>query len=208
VIVRENADGLVDLAAFARDLGVRNIRFTAFQPYGFTSEAAREDLRPYRDPEFLAALRDQIDRLIAFKRRTGLVGNPEIYLRKVPEFYARGFAIRPFPCVVGYYRIHVGPDGDVRLCGLMPDTRIGNAADLPIGDIWRLPEAQAIRRRLYEGDCLRCWLSCYAEDNMRFFPRTMLAANGGAVRRILGLTRDPFIPRTDWRGRDAPVSVP
>lgn len=188
VILPENLAELVPLSDTAKSLGLSAIRFTAFSPVGFGMTWEKKELEIYQDPAFLSRLKSVIETLIEKKQEHGIISNSVAYLRRVPDYYASGFFYKPATCVVGVYNLLMLPNGDVPVCGFRgPGAVVGNVKTQSVADIWQSPAYQEQRNRIARWECPTCWLSCYAENNLRFYPKTMAASNLAALRRALSL---------------------
>ena len=107
----------------------------------------------------------------------------------IPEYF-QAKHYYPIPCVEGYYKGKIMPNGDLSLCPIMGDKAlIGNLKSDPVKKLWYSKRAGEVRQRIRNKKCPGCWLSCYGEDNLRFAPRYALAANLKAFRRALKLVR-------------------
>jgi len=186
VILQDNLDQLLPLAELALKEKVLAFRVTAFSPVGFAKNWENEELAGYWSPEYLAALKKVISGLIEFKKKHGLISNSVEYLRRIPEYYESKFKYLPMPCVIGYHNIQILPNGDVPVCAFRGrDAIIGNVKKDSIYDLWRSKAASRERNKIRKGDCPTCWLSCYAESNLRFNPGTMIKCNMEAFGRAL-----------------------
>lgn len=186
VILQDNLDQLIALADLARKEKVAAFRVTAFSPVGFGKSWDSGDLEGYWHPEYLNKLRVAVSRLIEFKKKHGIISNSVEYLRRIPEYYESKFQYLPIPCVIGYHNIQILPNGDVPVCAFRGQKAIiGNVRETSIYDLWHSKEAAHERREIRKGNCPSCWMSCYAENSLRFNPRTMVSCNMEVFRRSL-----------------------
>ena len=189
VVLERNLDDLVRLAEFARANHLAGVRFTAFQETGFGKAWPEQELRWFRDPEYLDSLRATVERLIDMKRHGYPILNSTAYLRMIPRSYCEaGFF--PVTCRAPWRRIQVFSDGDVSLCQVMEErAEIGSVRDTALSALWRSTRAGEVRQCVKEQGCGGCWLSCYAETNLRLSTDTAAMVAGDAVRKYLRLRR-------------------
>ena len=161
VLTSDNLPDLVQLQRFCEHNEL-TYRITAFQFEGFNVDhnALREK---YRDASFLDDLADIIARL---KNRP--LNNTATYLDGIRQYYLAD-KFHPLDCMVGYYRIFILPNGEVSLCNMMHgNAAIGDAVTSDLSQLWVSDLAGAVRRQIQKRACPSCWLSCFAEDNLRF----------------------------------------
>lgn len=185
VMTRENVDDWVGLCHFAIERGLAGVRFTAYHDHYFgAGEGAAAGC--YSDPAFLARVAARVEELIALKRRTGIVRNSEPYLRRVADYYRDPRGYFPVPCLQGSNRIEIDAYGNVTLCSFVAEP-LGNLVEQEMEAIWRSDAHRRARDRACRGDCPRCFLSCYAEENLRLSRAGFLPTLGSSVRRALRL---------------------
>lgn len=184
VILDHNLDELLLLIKFAEEMNISSVRFTAYQRF---FQQKNDTWLRLEEPNYLERLREKIDELINIKASHPIIRNSSYYLKRVPDFYAsdRFFPIR---CLVGYLRMDVSETGDVMLCPFMGQT-IGNVFEQKLSDLWFSDKANKIRQKMVKGQCPGCWLSCYAEENIRFTLRYGLQANWDGFRRYINLCK-------------------
>lgn len=187
VLMESNMTDWVALARFALDKGLSGVRFTAHHEAYFKGA---EDAAPatFADPRKIEAAHAEIEKLIALKRETGIVKNSEAYLRQVPAFYAAPRSFFPVPCLQGSNRIEIDVYGNVTLCSFVTEP-LGNLLHQEMEDIWTSERHRRARAAAYAGECPKCFLSCYAEENLRlsrvgFLPT--LANSARRARLLLG----------------------
>lgn len=183
VLMRESLDQWVPLARFAQEAGLAGVRFTAFHQDYFNTD---DKGGGYADPQFLAAAGVQIEALIALKRATGIVKNSEDYLRRVLVYYRDPHAYFPVPCLQGSNRIEVDVYGNVTLCSFVTES-LGNLRYQEMAEIWDSPAHAAAREAAYRGECPRCFLSCYGEENLRLSAVGVVPTLGESLRRAVRL---------------------
>ncbi len=161
VLTKDNLNDLPELQQFCLDNGF-TYRVTAFQFEGFNVDNNR--LRSdYRTGDFLA----ELDKTVAELKELP-VNNSNRYLDSMKCYYTDD-KYHPLNCIVGYYKVFILPDGDVSLCNIMhQDAVAGNVRDNTLREIWYGGKADEIRKRIRRKQCPSCWLSCFAEDNIRF----------------------------------------
>ncbi len=187
VILHSNLDQLLALAELALEEKVKALRFTAFSPVGFGMDWNREGLEYYYSPDFRKKLTTVIEELIRHKRKHRLIANSEEYLIGIIEYMQSGFRNLPVPCVIGYYNLQVLPNGNIPVCGFRGESAVaGNVRGDSIRDIWKSRAYQNERDKIKKGHCPTCWMSCYAENNLRFSLKTMIRTNADALKRSVG----------------------
>lgn len=164
VLTNENLKALPLIQKFAIKHGF-TYRITAFQFQGFNTDN-RKLRKIYQKQIFIDKLRSVIKEISKFP-----VNNTSTYLSAIENYYLQD-KYHPLDCIVGYYKVFILPNGDISLCNIMHNTAIiGNiTSDESLIDIWRGDQAQLIRKRIKNKQCPSCWLSCFAEDNIRFSP--------------------------------------
>ena len=185
VVLDNNVDQLVKLCHFVKSEKIRNIRFTAFSPVGYGKIWEKEELR-ITDPDFLRKLKETIGQLKDFKKQYQTISNSNHYLRRIPEYYESGFNYFPFRCVIGYYNVQIMANGDVPMCPFrMPSSILGNVKYDSLADLWYSDKGRMERLKIKNKSCPTCWLSCFAENNMRFSMECGLPVNHEAFKRAL-----------------------
>lgn len=163
VLINDNLDDLLKLQDFCLENGF-TYRVTAFQFEGFGVDN-RKQREAYREANFLFRLRE-----IANKLSKRPMNNTPFYLEAMANYYAKD-KYHPLNCIVGIYKIFILPSGDVSLCNIMHESAIvGNVNENSLSDIWFSNKANEIRNKIRDKKCPSCWLSCFAEDNIRFSP--------------------------------------
>ncbi len=186
VMMRENLHDWSRIAEFALEKGLAGVRFTAFHASYFNHDPAKAD-SGYGGSDFLAAAEREIQKLIELKRRTGIVKNSEEYLRRVFAYYKDPAHYFPVPCLQGSNRIEVDVYGNVTLCSFMTEP-LGNLVRQEMEEIWMSEQHRRARQDAYDGNCPKCFLSCYAEENLRLSPEGFFQTLGDSAvraRRLL-----------------------
>ncbi len=181
VMMRDNVYDWVNLAQFALDKGLSSVRFTAYHDGYFNPDSDPVESQ-YRDPAFITVVEREIDKLIDLKRRTSIVRNSEAYLRRVTEFYRDPKSYFPVPCLQGSNRIEIDAYGVVTLCSFVTEP-LGNLANQDMEEIWQSELHRRAREDAYQGNCPRCFLSCYAEENLRLSKEGFLPTLGNSIAR-------------------------
>ncbi len=181
VLMEQNLYEWVELARFALDKELAGVRYTAHHDAYFTPDTEAHESR-YADPEFLAVVEREIEKLIELKRTTGIVKNSEAYLRQVTAFYRNPSSYFPVPCLQGSNRIEIDIYGNVNLCSFMTES-LGNLVHQEMEDIWSSEIHRKARNDAFEGHCPKCFLSCYAEENLRLSRGGFLPTLGNSLRR-------------------------
>ncbi len=182
VLTKDNLDDLLQLQQFSHDHGFL-FRVTAFQFEGFggSNTALR---KAYQTPEFLEKLDTVINTLVQAP-----INNTSTYLERIKEYFVRP-QYHPFCCVIGFYSIFIFPNGDIALCNLMrQDAVIGNVRHQSLKDVWYSRRADDVRQKIREKKCLSCWLSCFAEQNIRFTPSMFLKNVGYFGQKAIRLLK-------------------
>jgi Fe-coproporphyrin III synthase len=180
VILDYNLADLVDLIRMGERMGISSVRFTAYQRYFQQDD---EIWRKLGTPGVLEQIRSKMAELVGMRSR--MVRNSSYYLLKVPDFY-KADRFFPVPCKIGFSRMDIDERGFATLCPFMMQP-IGNVFESDPIDLWFSVKAEEVRRKMVEGRCPTCWLSCYAEENIRFTLRHGLRANWEGLRRYARL---------------------
>lgn len=189
VLMEANIDQWLPLAQFAVDKGLSGIRYTAHHDAYFTPEGSQQQ-SIYADAGFQARVEDNIGKLIEIKRATGIVKNSEAYLRQVVEYYRDPHHFFPVPCLQGSNRIEVDVYGNVTLCSFVTDP-LGNLLEQEMEEIWNSEAHRQAREAAYQGQCPKCFLSCYAEENLRLSPSGFLPTLANSAQRAKLLLKTP-----------------
>lgn len=187
VLMRESIDDWLPICHFVQEQELTGIRFTAYHD-GYFHDHDGVVESPYREAVFLKKVRKEINRLLDFKQETGLLNNSRAYLNSIPDYYAHGPDYFPRPCLQGSNRIELDVYGNVTLCSFMTKS-LGNLRTQEMEDIWQSAEHIQARRDAFKGNCPRCYLSCYAEENIRLSPGGFFPSLGESARRAGWLLR-------------------
>lgn len=187
VLMPDNIFEWVNLCNFVVEKGLSSIRFTAYHENYF-NEPDPTRKTGTQDESFISMVEREIDKLIAIKRKTGIIKNSEEYLRSVTSFYRNPSSYFPHPCLQGSNRIEIDVYGNVTLCSFMTNP-LGNLVTQDMEEIWRSEKHRDARAAAYNGNCPKCFLSCYAEENIRLSTTGFLPTLGDSLSRgirILG----------------------
>lgn len=161
VLTRENLDHLLQIQDFCNKNSL-SFRITAFQFRGFGQNNAPLK-KAYRKKEFLDEMSCTLNRIMDQP-----VNNTPLYLESINHYFTKD-KFHPLDCVVGHYKVFILPDGDLLLCNLMRQAaKAGNIREQSLSAIWKSKKARQIRKNIQDKKCPSCWLSCFAEDNIRF----------------------------------------
>lgn len=183
VIRGDNVEEIPKLIAFARKNNLHSFRFTAMQRYGFSKDWSDEQWDKLADTTFILALEKQLQTLIQEIKTSSLISNSRPYLKMIPTYF-KSSHYYPIPCVEGYYKGKIMPNGDLSLCPIMTEKAIvGNLKEVSLKELWYSDKSKQVRKLIKNKKCPGCWLSCYGEDNLRFAPKYAMIANLKALRR-------------------------
>lgn len=185
VLMKENVYEWVSLAEFAVEKGLSGVRYTAYHDAYF-NPSSDPVASEYADSSFQAVVDREIEKLIELKRKTGIVKNSESYLRRVTSFYKDQTGYFPTPCLQGSNRIEINAYGDVTLCSFVNEP-LGNLFHQDMEEIWESEKHRRARDDAFKGNCPKCFLSCYGEENLRLSSGEFLPTLGNSVQRGLQL---------------------
>lgn len=185
VLMKRNMHDWVNLAQFAYDNKLSGIRYTAHHEAYFSMEIGERDSCS-TNQETLQAMEREIEKIISFKRKTGIVKNSESYLRCVPNFYRAPQQYFPFSCLQGSNRIEIDVLGNVTLCSFVTKS-LGNLVQHEMEDIWNSAAHRRARDDAYHGNCPKCFLSCYAEENLRLSAKGFFPTLTNSIKRGIQL---------------------
>jgi len=187
VLMQENIFEWVNLCNFALEKGLSSVRFTAYHDSYFNAEATPA-ASAYQDPSLIAMMEREIDKLIEIKRATGIIKNSEAYLRSIAAFYRDPAGYFPVPCLQGSNRIEINAHGNVTLCSFVAEP-LGNLVNQEMEEIWESEKHRQARDDAYQGNCPKCFLSCYAEENLRLSSAAFFQTLGDSVQRGMRLLK-------------------
>lgn len=168
VILNDNLDELIEITNFVKENNLLGIRFTAFQNSGFGKDIDQKIIESYKDDKYLEKVDLAINRFIELKKNGYPILNSFPYLKGVSDSY-RIANYFPITCRTPKRRVHVYSNGNVTLCQVMGKRAfVGNVRKATIKKIWKSEIANNVRKTVRNKGCGGCWLSCYAESNLRF----------------------------------------
>jgi len=141
-IMKDNMSEAVNIAKLAYELGV-SVSYSAYS----SLKTDKDDQMVL--PSDVPQLHRTIEEIIALKRRTGHVRNSDYYLRKIPEYFAKGGI---GGCQAGRAWIHVTADGHVQPCSELPV--IAHFSEYTVADL----EKSKL--------CDKCWFACRGESTV------------------------------------------
>lgn len=162
-ITRHNFRDMLGAMRMACDLGVRTLRFTPVHDnlqhrFGPPAETGAFAV----PPEDLPALREEIERVIAFARANGMVTNSPRFLRSVPEHFSGRV---PHRCFAGFFYGYIDPFGKLFPC-YDHQGGLNLRSDGGLAQAWRSPAMDELRRQVASCEH-RCWNVGTAEPSLR-----------------------------------------
>lgn len=185
VILDTNMESIPGLLDYVKENRLPSLRFTAYQKYFQGDDAIWEKLR---EPGTNRDLKRMVSDLAHARKRHPALRNSREYLLRIPDFH-QSVKYFPFPCLVGYLRMDVDESGEATLCPFIGDS-LGNIRETDLASMWFSEKASTLRERMVRGDCPGCWLSCYAEENIRLTFRHGLRSNLEGLTRYMRIKRD------------------
>jgi MoaA/NifB/PqqE/SkfB family radical SAM enzyme len=159
-ITKQNIDDLVDLAEYARSLGIE----AQYQPVHFVGTGIEQTILTtlWPDASETARIAAAIDNLIEIAGDgSGTIGTRPDFLCQIPRFFA-GRTFRPEACTVAFTDIVIDGDLQLRPCWSMSGVGSVRAAqEGTLVSLWQSPEMTAARREIREKRCPGCLYSCH-----------------------------------------------
>lgn len=187
VLMPASIDQWVPLAEMAMEKGLSGVRYTAYHEAYF-SVPGEVHFPASQNTSMLVRIEKEIEKLIDLKIKTGIVKNSETYLKHVVEYYRDPTNYFPVPCLQGSSRIEIDIYGNVNLCSFVTDS-LGNLVSQEMEEIWQSEQHRRARLAAFEGKCPKCFLSCYAEENMRLSTGGFAPTLANTVQRAKLLLR-------------------
>jgi MoaA/NifB/PqqE/SkfB family radical SAM enzyme len=153
-IMKENLSELYDMIALTRSLGVECLVYHPVIVFQEDMQNTVADGPFWVARQNLEVLKDQIDRIVAYQKKSGLVAflhDPYLWLD-----YFQGSLTRQAWTCHPFVFVDIGPDGDVRSCG----PAFGNVKELGLTGCLATPQAKQARERMSRcaKPCLQtCW---------------------------------------------------
>jgi hypothetical protein len=66
---------------------------------------------------------------------------------------------------------------------------LGNLLKQDMEEIWKSEQHRRAREAAFSGNCPKCFLSCYGEENLRLSAQGFVSTFGDSVRRGMRLLR-------------------
>lgn len=159
VIMDANYDQIPYVAEVARNFGCK----LTCQPFDLTlSNSSKNCDLLLTDKKKIAILEKDLLRLKNDPVYENILSPSILHINKIVQYIKDPSAVTT-PCVVGYWRTHVEPNGDVFAC--YPLGKLGNAFDTDFRKIWNGKPYMTIRDRMLRRDCPNCLLNCYTTVN-------------------------------------------
>lgn len=181
VLMPASIDQWVPLAEMALEKGLSGIRYTAYHEAYF-SAPGEVHFPEVQKAKMLPRIEEEIGKLIEILRATGIIKNSETYLKQVIEYYRDPGSYFPVPCLQGSSRIEIDIYGNVTLCSFVTEP-LGNLLEQEMETIWQSEQHRRARLDAFEGRCPKCFLSCYAEENLRLSTGGFVPTLANTVRR-------------------------
>jgi len=161
VLMRENLKEVMHLVRLAKELEMRNV--SIMPAMASNVELHKRNSKHIMNDEELGILNKLIDELIEFKKKHGLVINPEYALKLYPEFFQGKVNSRSIGCYAGFMGPNICPDGEVFICHYL----IGNISQNSLRDIWYSKQANKVRKITdnCKSPCLQHYAVRFSEAN-------------------------------------------
>jgi MoaA/NifB/PqqE/SkfB family radical SAM enzyme len=177
-IMRENVQELYDIIPVVKDAGAECLVYHPVIVNQEDMQNTSPQARFWLKENDIAVLKGQIDRIVAYKDRHGMVAvlhDPYMWIKHFRgELTKSEWKCNPFVF------LNVGPDGDVRSCG----AAFGNIKDLSLDECLRTKEADACRRTMM--NCRKpCLQTCWADPDSDNLGNIVDAFIGGVGKSTL-----------------------
>lgn len=185
ILLNNNMDDIAELVEYVRNSNLAGIRFTAFQHSGFGKAFDKNVVNSYCDKEYIQTLKNVVSDLLKKKKTGYSILNSRPYLEGVADSYLTP-SYFPITCRAPKRRIHIYSNGGVSLCQVMGEKAlVGNVREKPLKEIWYSESSKSVREVVKNKGCGGCWLSCYAETNLRFTVGTFVSTLQNSSTRFL-----------------------
>ena len=185
VITARNFRGMAGMVAFAESLDAHQVKFA---PIHTNLLHRRKDFQNGGEllfrPEDLEELNREVKSLAEVTMHSRLHTTSPMFLSKVTCLYQNPPSFR---CYAGYIACVITPSGEVSPCSDFDG--IGSIRDMPLEDIWRSREFQALREKVCHCQTA-CWDTTNAEASIRLRPRSIVADIGQTWKDIAFYFRD------------------
>lgn len=177
-IMKENVHELYDMISLAKEIGVECLVYHPVIVAQADMQNTVQGGHLWITPEWQGVLKEQIDKLVAYKDKSGLIAflhDPYQWL----GYFQGSLTRRDWKCNPFVF-VDVGPDGSVRSCG----PSFGNIKDMSLSDCLHTEAARAARARMAVCDkpCLQtCWARPGTDSLKRIVNDFAVALEGSAM---------------------------
>ena len=153
-IMKENVEELYDIIALAKDLGVECLVYHPVIVAQDDMQKTSPEAPFWISNERLNILKEQIDKILDYKSKHGLVAflhDPYLWIK----YFAVALNKSDWKCNPFVF-LNIGPDGEVRSCG----ASFGNIKDTSLNECLMSQEAFSVRglMKICQKPCLQtCW---------------------------------------------------
>ncbi len=156
VIMNQNLEELLEIVRLTQRVGFDGI---SFQPVLIDNRNrySREFKDYWVPPSRLSLLKRQLEKLIEYKDTHGYIQNSEGMMRLTEMYFRNDELLRDKKkCFVGFFWMHVSPQGRVDFCNMR---YIGNIKENSIREMWNSAKSREIRKSFKK--CPKpCILAC------------------------------------------------
>ena len=197
VLMKENLKETLDLIKLGKELNFANVSIMPAMTSNV--ELDTRDNKHMMNKREIGILNRVIEEIIEFKKKNGLVSNPEYILRLYPEYFQGKIKNISMGCYAGFMGPNICPDGEAFICKHL----IGNIRHNSIKNIWHSRQASKVRKIAYncKSPCLQHYAIRYSEANP--FVATYWYLKEGFDRR-----KKPDRRKIDKAGRNINVAKP
>lgn len=196
VLLDYNVDEILSIIDFAEKTNISSLRFTAYQKF---LQETDETWDRITSEENITKITSKIWDLLELRKTHPIIRNSAHYLQNIPAYY-RSDTFFPIPCLVGFVRMDIDESGDASLCDYIGKP-IGNIFETSLKDLWFSRTANQVRKCMIKGDCPTCWISCYAEESVRFTLKHGIRSNLDGLRRYIRLRKNTHMEKTGNESR-------
>ncbi len=151
VLMKENLKEAMDLVYLAKSMNFVNVSFMPVM-----SDNVNLDIR---DDKYIMSAKEikilnlVIGELLDFKKKNGLIINPDFSLKLYPKYFKGEIKKSTTGCYAGFIGPNICPDGEVFICKHL----IGDVNKADIKNIWYSRKANHVRRMAYscKSPCLQ-----------------------------------------------------
>jgi len=165
VIIDANFDQIPYVAEIARQYGCK----LTCQPFDLTLENSSQNKHLIlNDPIKINSVERTLISLKKNSKYCHVISPSMSHINRIIQ-YLRNPSDVQNPCVVGYWRTHVEPNGDIFPC--YPFSKVGNLGESDFDHIWNGSKYADIRKKMIARSCPNCLLNCYTTVNERLYKR-------------------------------------